>query len=135
MAHNMGSSRYYMRLLLHIKTGVTSCSDLKTVDGKEYPTYQEACSAAGLLKDDKEWSTCLEEDSSYLFCAILVNNQVSKPQKLYLTFKAGLSEDYAYLLKTKGVKGRITNVRSESYARALLGETLSQMSSTVTLAS
>ncbi|KAE8240488.1 hypothetical protein A4X13_0g7779 [Tilletia indica] len=143
MAHNMNSSRYYMRLLLHIKAGVTSFSDLKTVDGKEYSTYQEACSAAGLLKDDKEWTTCLEEASSYrtafslrrLFCAILVNNQVSKPQKLYITFKAALSEDCAYLLKTKGVKGRITNVRSESYARALLAETLSQMSSTVSLAS
>ncbi|OMO62337.1 hypothetical protein COLO4_33117 [Corchorus olitorius] len=43
--------------------GATSYESLKTVHGVLHNTFKEACHALGLLGDDKEWKTALEEAS------------------------------------------------------------------------
>ncbi len=43
--------RYYLRLLLTIIRGPTSCDDLRTVHGHIHNTFKEACMAMRLLED------------------------------------------------------------------------------------
>jgi hypothetical protein len=47
--------RYYLRLLLTIIRGPTSCNDLRTVHGHIYNTFKETCMAMGLLEDHMGW--------------------------------------------------------------------------------
>ncbi|XP_071708670.1 uncharacterized protein [Rutidosis leptorrhynchoides] len=49
-------------LLCHQK-GCKSFADIRTVNNIVHSTYRSACEAIGLLGDDKEWSTSLEEAS------------------------------------------------------------------------
>ncbi|XP_071712932.1 uncharacterized protein [Rutidosis leptorrhynchoides] len=49
-------------LLCHQK-GCESFADIRTVNKILHNTYRSACEAAGLLSDDREWSTVLEEAS------------------------------------------------------------------------
>ncbi|MCO5547311.1 hypothetical protein L7F22_000759 [Adiantum nelumboides] len=53
--------RYYVRLLLTICKGCKSFKDLQTVNGVVFPTFKAACIAKGVLEDDGEWSSCIEE--------------------------------------------------------------------------
>lgn len=59
--HPAGGERFYVRLLLTVVKGATSFADLRTYEGTEYATHQEACLAHGLLQDDSEWKDCLED--------------------------------------------------------------------------
>ncbi|KAK6021322.1 hypothetical protein OSTOST_13005 [Ostertagia ostertagi] len=56
-----GSDRFHLRLLLSHVRGPTSYEDLRTHNGVLYETFQEAAIARGLLEDDTEYDTCLEE--------------------------------------------------------------------------
>ncbi|MCO5586010.1 hypothetical protein L7F22_039947 [Adiantum nelumboides] len=53
--------RYFVRLLLTICKGCKSFKDLQTVNGVVFPTFKAACIARGVLEDDGEWSSCIEE--------------------------------------------------------------------------
>ncbi|GBM78260.1 hypothetical protein AVEN_245196-1 [Araneus ventricosus] len=55
------SERYYLRLLLLRKLGAVSFNDLKTVDGIECNTFQQACKMHGLLEGDQHWYDTLNE--------------------------------------------------------------------------
>src|SRR5208282_3480713 len=46
--------QYYLRMLLYSVPAPTSWEFLRTIDGIEYPTFQEACAARGLLATDDE---------------------------------------------------------------------------------
>lgn len=52
---------YFIRmLLLHVRA--PRCfEDLRTVNGVVYVTFQEACVAAGLLRDDNEHRNAMQE--------------------------------------------------------------------------
>ena len=95
--------RYFLRtLLLHVK-GPKSFDDLKTFNGTVYETYCEAAKARGLLRDDAEWSNCLEEAAMtqhprqlrFLY-AIICLHAVELTDKLALfeKYENDLSEDY-----------------------------------------
>ena len=43
---------YYLRVLLNIQKGCMDFKDIRTVDGKIYDTFKDACLALGLLQDD-----------------------------------------------------------------------------------
>nr|GEV51194.1 hypothetical protein [Tanacetum cinerariifolium] len=47
---------FYCRMLLNSAKGCRTHDEIKKVNGVVYPTYKEACYAAGLLEDDKETS-------------------------------------------------------------------------------
>ncbi|KAI9911223.1 hypothetical protein PsorP6_009643 [Peronosclerospora sorghi] len=49
--------RFFLRFLLTVVPGAQSFEHLRTVDGVVHPTFQSACGALGLLKEDAEWDT------------------------------------------------------------------------------
>jgi len=78
---------YYLRILLTIQKGCIDYESIKTIDGKYYETYQEACYVLGLLADDKEYIDAIKEASEFasgyqlrrLFVTLLSMNTISKP--------------------------------------------------------
>ncbi|XP_074109302.1 uncharacterized protein LOC141534058 [Cotesia typhae] len=99
--HPGNTECYHLRLLLHEIRGPTSFSALKTVNGVIHPTFQAACRALGLLEDDANWYSTLEEacisDLPYkireLFAIMLVFCQIDDPPKLWEKYRDYLSED------------------------------------------
>ncbi|GJW16112.1 DNA helicase, partial [Tanacetum coccineum] len=71
--------------------GCTSFEDIRTVNHKVQGTFRSACDALGLLGDDKEWDTALEEaffsstasELRSLFAQILIFCDVLDPLKLW----------------------------------------------------
>ena len=86
--------KFYLRLMLIHRTCATSFRDLKTLNGKEYDTYKEICLEMGLLQDDGEWKTSMEEVSQHAmphqiratFAVILQYCQPTKPRVLFDSF-------------------------------------------------
>ncbi len=93
---------YYMRMLLYHKAGAKSFGDLRTVDGVEYATFQEACLKLGLLDDDAENDRAIEEAASIrfgpqlreMFAMILVWNRPIEPKEFWERHRNILSEDF-----------------------------------------
>jgi len=56
---------YYLRILLTIQKGCIDYESIKTIDGKYYETYQEACYVLGLLANDKEYIDAIKEASEF----------------------------------------------------------------------
>ena len=92
---------FYVRLLLHNKTGCCSFEDLRTVNQITHPTFREACKALGLLEDAAHWAHTMEEAALYasasslrtLFAIFLTSCQVGSPQELWETHKDSMTED------------------------------------------
>ena len=78
-------------MLLHHISGATSFKDMRTINGIEYSTYKEAAEQLGLVENDEEWKSCLEEASTiktgshlrHLFVTILVFCTSANPGKLF----------------------------------------------------
>ena len=101
------SERFYLRLLLcHVK-GATSFADLRTVDEVCHPTFQAACLSLGLLENDNEWNTALEQAGSSqtghmlrnLFVSILVNCAPGQPLELWNNHKVHITDDLQRALR------------------------------------
>ncbi|XP_074323781.1 uncharacterized protein LOC141660692 [Apium graveolens] len=52
--HASQGDTFFFRMLLLRNKGVTSFRDLRTINGRTYNTYKEACEVLGLLKDDNQ---------------------------------------------------------------------------------
>ena len=100
--HPNEHERYFLRILLLHKCGAKSFQDLRTVEGKIYVTFKEACNAFGLLSDDSEWHNTLVEAAIFqmpkqlrrLFAIILTHCNPTDPLKLWDDHKANLMEDF-----------------------------------------
>ena len=111
------SELYYLRMLLHHKTGATCHNDLKKVQIENEDiicgTFQETCQKLGLLEDDTEMSKAMEEVSSVrcgnnlrdFFCSLLTLCQPSDPHKFWNDWKLELCRD-------KMVSSRLTEPTS-----------------------
>ncbi|XP_071739258.1 uncharacterized protein [Rutidosis leptorrhynchoides] len=92
---------FYLRMLLCHQKGSTSFEDLMTVNNSIRSTYREACLAMGLLGDDKEWFTTMEEAAATatsaqlrtLFSHILQFYDVANPLKLWKQCWKLMSDD------------------------------------------
>jgi hypothetical protein len=96
-----GGERFYLRTLLTVVRGPRSFTDLRSYQGVEYSTFQDACRARGLLEDDGEWRLCLREASQiqtgsslrHLFASMLLFCQISTPEALWLEFQDDICDD------------------------------------------
>lgn len=96
--------RYFLRRLLFFVTGATSYKDLRTYNGHEYSTFQDACKARGLLQDDTEWHQCLEDAAEKqmanqlldLFVTILMHCAPQKPRELWDKFQHEFSREHLH---------------------------------------
>ncbi|EEY60735.1 helitron helicase-like protein [Phytophthora infestans T30-4] len=111
--------RFYLRLLLCNRRSPKSFADLRTVDGTEHPTYQQAALALGYLENDDEWIHCLREAAEVkmpyqlrqLFGIILVYSMPGNAKDLWDRFKKDMSEDHARSIEKRDADR--LNVREE----------------------
>jgi hypothetical protein len=111
--HPNAGDIFYLRLLLHNEhaKGKRSFSELRTANGVEYQTFQEACRTLGLLDDDSEWDQALNEASHTgmpsqlrrLFCVLVVFCNPADPKGLFEKYWVQMGEDYAHRMQTGSV--------------------------------
>ena len=95
---------YYCRMLLNNQKGCRSHEEIRTWDKVVYPTYKEACYAAGLLEDDKEYIESIREASHWapaehlrdLFVTLLSQKELQTPLTVWLQTWHLLAEDVEY---------------------------------------
>ncbi|CAH9078837.1 unnamed protein product [Cuscuta epithymum] len=96
--------KYYLRVLLNVVKGPRNFEELRTVDGKIYDTFRDACYARGLQGDDKEYIDGITESSHsamarwlrHLFVTLLLQGSMTKPQSVWEKCWEYLSEDILY---------------------------------------
>lgn len=92
---------YHLRMLLHHKAGATSYDDLKTINGVQCATFQEACKELGLLDSDNEKDRVMEEASAVrfgpqlrqVFATLLMYCRPSDPLQFWMKHKLELCRD------------------------------------------
>jgi hypothetical protein len=92
-------------LVLHHIRGAKKYEDLRTVQGIVYDTFKEAAIAMGLLEDDREVISCLQEASVIrpgralreLFALILAINTPAHPAQIWEQFLVPMTEDLLYV--------------------------------------
>nr|GEV65137.1 DNA helicase [Tanacetum cinerariifolium] len=63
--HPTSGELFFLRMLLCHQKGCRDFFEVQTINDVFYPTYRAACEALGLLGDDREWETALEEACAY----------------------------------------------------------------------
>lgn len=94
--------RFFLRILLLHRKGVSSYEELRTINGQEYETFFLAAKALHLVEDDDEWNDCLEEASLFhmpqklrqLFAYICIFCNPSNIVDMWEKFKNNLCEDF-----------------------------------------
>ncbi|XP_021999308.1 uncharacterized protein LOC110896161 [Helianthus annuus] len=94
----------FLRILLNKVKGPRSFEEIRTVNGKVFPTFREACYALGLLDDDNEYIEAIKEASfeghgrylRALFATMLVSNTLSRPEVVWEKTWNYLSDDILY---------------------------------------
>ncbi|GKE79437.1 DNA helicase, partial [Tanacetum coccineum] len=102
--HPAAGDLFYQRMLLYHQKGCKSFREIRTVNDVVYPNCRAACEALGLLGDDREWESTLQEASStatpaeirILFAHVLTHCQVSNPSVLWSRTWDLMSEDIPY---------------------------------------
>ena len=104
LANPSEGEKYYLRLLLTQRRGITSFEDMRTINLTIYETFKQTCEAMGLLESDDEWDKLLEESSSYqipkqmrrLFTNILMYCNPRNPGELWGKYLFELTTDLVY---------------------------------------
>lgn len=92
---------FYLRMLLNHVVAPISFQDVRTVRGQEYPTFKAAAIARGLLQDDAEWHSCMQEGALVsspahlrrLFATLLVFGELSNPTEVLNRHIDAMCED------------------------------------------
>ncbi|XP_024964285.1 uncharacterized protein LOC112504569 [Cynara cardunculus var. scolymus] len=79
---------YYLQILLNKVKGPKSFEDIRTVNGKTFLTFRDACYALGLLDNDKKYIEAIEEANltasgfylRFLFATMLISNSLCRPE-------------------------------------------------------
>ncbi|GJQ94768.1 DNA helicase [Tanacetum coccineum] len=103
--HPSAGYLFYQRMLLSHQKGCRSFREIRTVNGVAYPTCRAACEAMGLLGNDNEWETTLEEASltatptelRTLLAHILTHCDVSNPLTLWRHTWHLMKDDIPYV--------------------------------------
>jgi hypothetical protein len=91
--HPSVDERYFLRMLLLVVRGAQSYEDVRRYNGVLYPTFKLACSARGLLGDDKEWYDAFNEAVAWATSSQLI--------KLFVTMLlfCEINDEYAFFEK------------------------------------
>ncbi|KAK9072558.1 hypothetical protein SSX86_008992 [Deinandra increscens subsp. villosa] len=103
--HPSCGESFYLRMLLSHQKGCTSFSDIRTVNGEICTTYRKACEKLGLLGDNREWLSTLEEASAWctslelrsLFIHMLLYCEITNPLELWTSYWHKMSDDLIYI--------------------------------------
>ena len=84
-----------------IVKGATNYADVRTVDGRVYNTYREACEARGLLESDNEWILLFDEaivsasanQLRHLFVTVVLHCSVGNVRALFDKYWLYLTDD------------------------------------------
>jgi len=95
---------YYIWILLTFQKGCKEFDCIKTVDGKLYSSFQDACYALGLLSDDKEFIDGIFEASRsqsgqmlrVLFVRLLIMSTMHKPDNVWKATWKLLADEILY---------------------------------------
>ncbi|GJW57330.1 DNA helicase [Tanacetum coccineum] len=99
--HPTSGELFFLRMLLCHQKGCKTFQDIRTVNKRLYLTFRSACAVSGLLDDDKEWHTALEESAfsatsqqlRTLFAQILIFYDVIDPLRLWKSFWRKMLDD------------------------------------------
>ena len=127
VVHPGAGDNFYLRLLLHAVSanqlgleGVTLPSAVgdafteqafKYVNGEKKETYKAACTARGLLQDDGEWRSALQDACCFkmpcairaLYAYILGFNEPQAPAALFDEFWEPMGDDFQHQFRTRSV--------------------------------
>jgi hypothetical protein len=104
---------FHIRHLLDLYP-VRSWTELRTIDGVQYDTFQDAAIAAGIFASDNEAELAMREAISnlatphqlrILFVHMLVNECCDAPKSIWDLFSQPMSEDYFYWDESIGHTG------------------------------
>ncbi|EOD51816.1 putative helicase-like protein [Neofusicoccum parvum UCRNP2] len=98
--------RFYLRILLLHVPGFSSFDDAKTVDGRRYDTFKQACVARVLISDDRDMDLALDEAAYFasgyqqrlLFVYIAVYGETADLEGLWLRHREALTDDCLHIL-------------------------------------
>ena len=108
--------RFYLRLLLHHIRGATCYEDVRTVNGHLMPCFRDAAREMGLLEDDAEWETALNEAAHthcprqlrHLFSMILLHCQPVDPLRLFNVHIGAMCEDKLFAQRQQNFTTEVT---------------------------
>ena len=102
--HASRGELFYLRSLLLSRPG-THWTDLRTIAGTVYPSFQAACIVLGIFAIQNEAHFCMQEavdtlrtpyQLRILFIHLLTNSCVSTPLQLWDEFRHKISEDFIW---------------------------------------
>lgn len=104
VVHPRHGDVFYLRTLLHHRSGATGFQDLRTIDGVVHETYKAACETLNLLQNDREWMNCLREAAQtrmpaslrHLLATILSFEHPTNGRALFEAFQQELIEDFVH---------------------------------------
>ncbi|XP_052625657.1 uncharacterized protein LOC111914445 [Lactuca sativa] len=105
---------YYLRILLNKVKGPTCYEDIRTVNGTIYESYKDSCYALGLLDDDREYISSIQETHHWAtasFCRsllvmLITSDSLSRPHHVFKETYNCLSDDVVHVHEQEiGVKG------------------------------
>nr|GEX38743.1 NADH-ubiquinone oxidoreductase chain 2 [Tanacetum cinerariifolium] len=91
-ARELTYTEFPTKMLLNSAKGCRTHDEIKKVNEVVYPTYKEACYAAGLLEDDKEYIECIKDAARWaivehlreLFVTLLSQKELTMPWSVWL---------------------------------------------------
>lgn len=107
----LAGERFYLRMLLITVRGPRSFEDLRTVNGRLYSTFCEACVALDLLQDDWEWIMCFTEMAERqtgktlrdLLVTALLIDAITDPMAIWIQFRQHLCDDLRRRINREGL--------------------------------
>lgn len=93
------SEVFHLRRLLCVVRGATCFDDLKTFSGVKYPSFKDACAGRGMLLDDAEYVTAMQDMCETVcsvdalrrqFALMLVHCRPTNAQAIFTMFRSEL---------------------------------------------
>jgi len=91
--------------------GTTSFSNLLTINGQTYITYQQACLALGMAYDDTKWIQCFDKAMMFsighapcrLFATTVMYSSIIDSTQIWSRFQQHFCNDLPYQLQQSAI--------------------------------